>query len=319
MVPGLVVRALTAAAASLAILAAAGNADAQTAASEVRASCIRASDDGQVARDGGKLRAARAAFLACSKPECPKTVRVDCNGWLEGVQKSLPTVVVTAVDDTGVAVTAARLWFDGEKILDHLTGTAVAVDPGEHMFYVEYGGGRLVEQRVIVREGEHDRPLPFKLPLHPPKTATPPAIAAAALANPAEPPESPAPLSAPAEHRATKMNYILGGTLGAAGLAAGAAALAFEVELLNTSSSLEAMCPHKCGSTPALQNQLSSVSNDRIAAVVSLGGSIALLGAATTILVVRPFRQSDAAAVSASAFDLAPGLHGASARWTLTF
>ena len=62
-----------------------------------------------MARRSGKLLAARAALLACSREICPDAVRGDCVDWLEDVNRSVPSVVVTArdcgvdvVDVTGV-------------------------------------------------------------------------------------------------------------------------------------------------------------------------------------------------------------------------
>jgi len=285
------------------------SATAQAQPSPARAACIAASDQGQSARDAGKLRAARTAFLACSKAECPKTVRLDCDGWVQDVNKSLPTVVLQITDAHGAEVTDARVSFDGEPLVDHLTGSAIPVDPGSHMFGVTLASGEKTEQRVVIREAERARALVIAFPMAP-GASRPPGSAAAVVA-PLPPP--------PAERKPTSTNLVVGSIAGALGLASLGAAIYFETQQASKGDALVAQCPHGCPTTPTLQSQVNTVHSDQTLEGVFFGVSGVALAAAAYVLIGRPFRSAEPAPAAASSFEIAPGLHGAAARWSLRF
>src|SRR5271167_2677163 len=74
---------------------------AATARADDKAACLDAASKGQSLRDHGKLVEARELFRRCAAQGCPQMVVQDCGGWLGDVEKSLPTVVVTAKDGSG--------------------------------------------------------------------------------------------------------------------------------------------------------------------------------------------------------------------------
>src|SRR5215470_4150062 len=76
--------------------------------------CIEASEQGQQLRDEGKLIKAREKFLTCVRDTCPGMIRKDCTEWLAGVDANLPSVVVSARDESGHDVTTVRVLLDGE-------------------------------------------------------------------------------------------------------------------------------------------------------------------------------------------------------------
>lgn len=55
-----------------------------------KASCVDSATKGQVLRDEGKLRDAKAAFTTCSQAACPSVVRASCGEWLAEVDAKLP-------------------------------------------------------------------------------------------------------------------------------------------------------------------------------------------------------------------------------------
>ncbi|MEM1033059.1 MAG: hypothetical protein AAGN82_22115 [Myxococcota bacterium] len=122
--------------------------------------CLDASEEGQVARDAGKLTGARDAFRRCARAGCPGVVRRDCEGWLRAVADALPSVVVDARDDDG-DLTGAELFIDDRRVQDGLSGRAVDIDPGPHTLVVETADGRRRTQSVVVKEGERRRPVAF--------------------------------------------------------------------------------------------------------------------------------------------------------------
>lgn len=287
---------------AVAILGGGSVASAESPQASVRSACIAASEGGQVSRKTGLLRAAHDAFLACSKSSCPQTVRLDCAGWLEEVDKSLPTVVVRALDGRGAEVTEAQVWFDRELLLERLLGSAVAVDPGEHTFVVKLPSGQVVERRVVVREGEKAQPVLVQFPPDAGQGST----------GAVHPEPAAAPVRTP-----TTTNLIVGSIVGAVGLGALGGAIYFETQQASEATTLRRECPRGCSSTPTLANQVSSGKTDETIEGVSFAISGVALAAAAYLFIAQPFRAVPGGATAT--FELAPSTRGGAARWTLHF
>ncbi len=69
----------------------------------------------------------------------------------------MPTVVLSATGSDGRDRADVRVSLDGQPLVARLDGRPLAVDPGEHLFRFESDPDGAVEERVVVREGEHDR------------------------------------------------------------------------------------------------------------------------------------------------------------------
>ena len=118
--------------------------------------CISASDQGQVSRDEGRLRDARAEFTRCSDERCPVVVRTQCHSWLTELDALQPTVVPSVRDETGADVVDARVQIDGESAPRRVDGLPVPLDPGRHSLRFE-AGGRGATVVVVLRAGEKNR------------------------------------------------------------------------------------------------------------------------------------------------------------------
>src|SRR5687768_18526547 len=124
--------------------------------SDVKAECAAAYELSQEKRKAGELILAREQLKICIRDACPSFVRNECTEWLGEVEASLPTVVLAAsrgdqdLDDVRVSM-------DGQPIADALTGAAIPLDPGTHVFRFELDGSPPIEQRVVVRVGEKNR------------------------------------------------------------------------------------------------------------------------------------------------------------------
>ncbi len=124
--------------------------------------CLSAFEKAQQLRLEVKLRAAREQLLYCSRPECPLLVRQDCSQWVTEVTSSLPSVVIAGRDANGNDVINVRVWIDGTVAADQLDGKPIILDPGLHKFKYETVGTGPIEEQVLVREGERNRPLTVK-------------------------------------------------------------------------------------------------------------------------------------------------------------
>lgn len=143
---------------ALVLLVSAGPAAAQGRGSAAARACADAASSGQVLRDDGKLIEARARFVTCAQPSCPKLIQKDCAEWQSDVDARLPTVVLSAKDDVGHDVANVSVTLDGNAFQGGLAnGRSTPVNPGRHTFAFTAPGHRAAERVIVVREGERAR------------------------------------------------------------------------------------------------------------------------------------------------------------------
>ncbi len=122
-----------------------------------KAACVAAYEDAQTLRSKSQLRAAHEKLLVCAAQTCPKVVFEQCAGWLDEVEKSIPTVNFAVTDEQGKDLVDVTVSFDGAVLKKGLDGKSIGVDPGPHKFKFESPGRAPIEQDVLVREGEKSR------------------------------------------------------------------------------------------------------------------------------------------------------------------
>jgi hypothetical protein len=144
----------------VAILAVAGPVLADEKENEI---CANAAEDAQGLQREGKLTQARDKLVACARASCPAFIRKDCSGWLADVDKSMPSVVVRAVDAQNRDLANVRVLIDGKVVAEKLDGRAVPLDPGDHVVRYEAPSFTPVTEKVLVRQGEANRLLTVTL------------------------------------------------------------------------------------------------------------------------------------------------------------
>jgi hypothetical protein len=122
-----------------------------------KAACVSAYEDAQTLRSKGQLRGAHEKLLVCAAQTCPKVVLDQCAGWLDEVEKAMPTVNFAVTDENGKDLADVAVSFDGAPLKSSLDGKAIAVDPGKHNFRFDAPGRKPIELMVVVREGEKAR------------------------------------------------------------------------------------------------------------------------------------------------------------------
>jgi hypothetical protein len=162
------------------------------AAEPTKTQCIDANEAAQPLRKAGKLRAAEERLLVCVRPSCPAVVRDDCAQRLTELRAAEPTVVFVVKDESEHDLTAVHVTVDGVDLTTKLDGSAIPVDPGEHLFVFD-ADGRLKEARTLMlNEGEKGRHERIVLVAPVVETTAPPAPAKAPEPEPsAEPPPPP--------------------------------------------------------------------------------------------------------------------------------
>jgi hypothetical protein len=157
--PGVCARALGVFVGALAAFGALGvTRPAEAAPESERAVCIAAAERGQKARKEGRLPDAQRDFLVCGRVECPAIVRTDCAQWLTEVETAMPSIVVAA-RLRGNDLFDVRVIVDGEVATERLDGKGIAMSTGEHALRFEYGSLKPVETKVLMREGDKNRPI----------------------------------------------------------------------------------------------------------------------------------------------------------------
>jgi hypothetical protein len=231
------------------------------------ASCVDASSRAQTLRDAHKLIDAREQLRVCGQASCPAAVRRDCTGWLEAVDRALPTVVPSLKDGDGKDVVDAAVTVDGKPFAASLTGTSLPVDPGLHAFHFQRADGTTADQQVLVAEGQRD------------------VVISARVLVAAHSPPSPSPPPAPAASPTWTIVGWTAGGVGLAGLLLGSVAGGLAVA---DKGSASCNASGKCA-------DFGEVGSARTAAHVSDAGFIAggvLVGAGGAILLFAPRRRT---------------------------
>lgn len=240
-----------------------------------KVACLAAHEEATSLLTQKKPHAARDKFVACARVDCPTVVRKECGEQLAIVEKDAPTVALEARDEAGADTTAVKVTLDGSALADRLTGSAVDVEPGEHVFRFERADGKSIEQKVLVVEGEKNRKVVADFATLVPK-----------------PPPSGGDGAPVAPHEAKKIPlfaYVAGavGLVGAGGFAF------FALTGKGAEKDLASSCNPNCSN-----GQLSPVKRDYLFADISLG--IGVVALATAVILAWP-ALTDSAPSSAAA------------------
>jgi hypothetical protein len=261
----------------------------------------------------GHLRQAKDLLLSCAKSSCGSVLRQRCSVRYAQLESDIPSVVPLVTTETGEPRVDVQVTVDGEPLTPHLDGRALPVDPGLHEFSFTADGAVISTQKVMIVQGQRNRPITVSLrPVDPHAKALGPAVAAggvdakASLDKPAaeragvEKPEretppleraarektsDTAPESSPAESPPAESPRASGPgalpyVIGAAGLA-GVGGYGLFVSWGRKDNAALAQCAPSC--PPESVNHIRKL---YLAADVSLGVGIAALGAAATWLIV---------------------------------
>lgn len=259
-------------AASFVLLATSASAAPKHAGNTTKARCIAAHEAGQELRGDKKPHAAREKFVQCARSECPLVLRKECTELLAAVDKDAPTVALEAKDDAGNDTADVKVTMDGEVVAVHLTGTALDVEPGEHVFTFEREDGKKIEQRVLVVEGDKNKKVVADYSSLVPKP--PPSPVPGREPRPSPPPErKPIPV----------LSWVAGGVAAAA---LGSFAF-FAISGKGDEHDLAGSCSPRC--TDA---EVAPVKRDYLVADVSLG--VAVVAAAVAVVLALPSLGSSA-------------------------
>lgn len=275
------------ASAILLTLASASNA----ASADDKTACLDASTDGQTLRNAHRLVEAREQLRICARRECPAAVQRDCGEWLEGVERSLPTVVLSAKDGGGSDLFDVTVTVDGSPLVNKLDGGALPMNPGAHTFRFELSDGRSATQQVLVREGEKAQGVAVVVAA---LQAPAPLALLAPSASGAETPRAPGAPAGPGPSRL--VGAVASGVVGVGALATG---IYFLTQVGSLVGERNQLCPDQndCNNPTAYSDDHQARVDEAIG-FVGLGVGVVGLGAATWLWLTAS--RGDAARPAAS-------------------
>jgi hypothetical protein len=236
------------------------------------ADCLTATEVSIKFRREHLLRAQRAQLLICASTSCPGEIRKECIRRVDEVDAAIPTLIFEAKDAAGNDLGAVKVTMDGEVLAEHLDGTALPVDPGEHTFVLETAGLPLVQKHFVLLEGQKGRreSVTFAAPAPAPPTAQP------------APPPSPTPAPPPPPERADGMGAqrvlaLVAGGVGIVGLGLGTA---FGLAALSKRNSAQQECAAQCATQDGVSMWSDAKSTANVSTVGFVVGGIGLAGAA---------------------------------------
>ena len=121
--------------------------------------CVAAYRESRENERTSHLRAARDLLIECAKPSCSRVLRQQCINRYIRLDADMPSVVPVVTDRSGAPRVDVEVKVDGAPLASRLDGRAIAVDPGVHEFSFHAGGELLASQKVMIIEGQRNRPI----------------------------------------------------------------------------------------------------------------------------------------------------------------
>jgi hypothetical protein len=277
--------------------------------------CLSANEKAINLRGDHKLKEARDLAFVCAAPSCPEVVRAACEARVRQLNEAIPRIVFEVKDASGNDLSAVAVTVDGQPFADHLDGTAIAVDPGEHTFSFAVPGEAKVFKHTVIYEGDRNR---HELVLigdasavaRPPSASGPPGAQAAG---------APAPstgVQPAAGSKGLGTQKVVGLAVGGAGVAGLGIGTIFGALGMSAWSDVKTACqpgtPSRCPITaqPTASSKLSAAQTDATVSTVGLiAGGVLLATGAVVFLTARHHEVSTAPTV-AVAPTVGPGQTG---------
>jgi hypothetical protein len=111
----------------------------------------------------GHLRQAKDLLLSCSKTSCGAVIKQRCAGHYARLESDIPSVVPLVSDENGDPRVDVQVTIDGEALASRLDGRSLPVDPGLHEFSFTADGAVLATQKIMIVQGQRNRPIAISL------------------------------------------------------------------------------------------------------------------------------------------------------------
>jgi hypothetical protein len=281
--------------------------------------CLSANEGAIKLRGEHKLRQAREQALVCAASSCPGEVRDACQKRVTELTTAIPTVVFVAKDGAGHDLVSVDVSMDGAPIGNHLDGTPIPVDPGQHTFTFKVAGQPPLEQSFVISEGQKDRRETITVGVagtgaltSPMSSGLPSAAGGLPVSSAERPVVEQVPVSG-SHGGGQRVAGIVVGAVGVVGLGLGAA---FGGIAASDWSNAKAYCNGMTAScttnpsSPGLQDEHSASTMAALSTASSIAGGV-LAAAGILVIVTAPRTSSSDVPPSAQAIEFVPmGVRG---------
>jgi hypothetical protein len=109
--------------------------------------------------EASHLMEAKALLEKCIRAVCGSMVHNECTSLYSRLQTDVPTIVPMVTDAVGTPRTHVEVKMDGEVLTSKLDGLGLPVEPGTHEFSFDMGDGVFAKRRIMIAQGQHNRPI----------------------------------------------------------------------------------------------------------------------------------------------------------------
>jgi hypothetical protein len=269
----------------------------------------------------GHLREARTQLTTCMESTCGGLIP-KCTAKFNQIGTAMPSVVPVITDNSGTPMVDVQVRMDGELLTSHLDGRGLPIEAGSHEFTFSTDKGVIATQKVMIVEGQRNRPVSVSLRSETAQTRTAPerteiappsapektgsdAVVADKSEKPA--PETPAPENGaggggPWALPKSPLPYVIAG-VGAAAVGAG---VLFTVWGNKDNDQAIAQCNHNCP-----QSTTDHIKTMYVVADVAFATGAVGLGVATWLFASSHSTEDKPAPKAAAKFDVQPIRSGA--------
>ena len=130
---------------------------------EEKHACAAAYTQAEEKAKAAHLREAKDLLSKCARATCGTFLHQECTTLYTQLDADVPSVVPLVTDDSGLPHDVVEVRMDGELLTSQLDGHALQVDPGKHEFSFSSGGTVFSVQKVMIVQGQRNRPIAVKL------------------------------------------------------------------------------------------------------------------------------------------------------------
>jgi hypothetical protein len=273
-----------------------------SAADPTTADCLSANEKSTTERNQHHLRAARSELLICAAMSCPTDVRTECARRVDEVNAAIPTIAFEAKDASGNDMSAVKVTLDGQPLTERLEGTAISIDPGEHVFTFEASGLPVLEKKFVIVEGVKERRERITFGNSPAPDAPAPPVGATS--------SSPMPEADSSAGSSGSMQKTLGWVMAGGGVVGLGLGLVFELKRSSKLDDRDKICPSGVGCPAGSQSRIDGLTDDARSAgtigTISLIAGGLLVAGGLTLVFTAPSGDAKVAAAPV----VAPGFQG---------
>jgi hypothetical protein len=125
--------------------------------------CADTNKEAQEKEAAGHLSEASELYQQCAKQSCGAFLLNECTAHHARLVLDIPSVVPVFNDKSGTPLQDVKVTMDGESLTSRLDGRALPVDPGFHEFVFTSEDGISVTKKLMILQGQHNRPVMVSL------------------------------------------------------------------------------------------------------------------------------------------------------------